>query len=247
MGYDISLIILHQDDQSVRKIPKDANDPSELRRLPAEQWPHKKYFVWRGKEIISIGRVTRVEKMEDPNYAGKQSGREIAGICAGSWLTQKLAKNQGLGRQDFAPPFLVSKESDHTGFMWEQTELDYETLAGGEVFVGPVHSSLTQWSSPARDTMLAHNKLLKLSGAKFEEILKRDVVMSPLVRWESCVHVASWLGELLVSESYNRKVLVADDKALAYLRMWETTLRELGAFGARVLFVFDHSTDLTFV
>lgn len=245
MGFAMSIVILHRDARSVGEIP---DIPECEQEIKTTRRSNKDYVVWRGREIISFGRIARVEKLEDPHLRSNQEGQRVAGVCAGSWIVQQLSKKHDLSKGDFAPPFLVSEDNREVGFIWEHHNLAYENLRGGEEFTDPVWSH-SGWSSPSRETMLGHNKGLLFSEEKFATLGREfhDVVVGQLVRWEAAGVVAEWLAQLPSAERHSSSLLHGDSVALAYLKVWQVTLKELGGLGARVLFVFDHSTTLEFL
>jgi hypothetical protein len=73
---------------------------------PERGVPREGHMLWKARETIPFGDVTRLEKLK---RFREDYSEQRAGICVVSWIISKLAAKlrRGPQWQDFAPSFLI--------------------------------------------------------------------------------------------------------------------------------------------
>lgn len=216
MGFNVELLILYR-----RAVPETGHG------------------IWEAHEAITFGRVTRLEKITHPRFAHLQKDHhERAGICVVSVLLGRMfAKLDTTPREAFAPPFLISELPDGATFA-EGLEAYQGALRGAadDLLLRPF--PLEQRSIDAQQIKL-HNDIVSLDDDALRWSLNDyHPVMDPPFLWERCSALADWLETAEVQMASEWQELMKDPISLALARAWRAYLREVGAVGARALFIF---------
>lgn len=203
---------------------------AEIRVLYPEKDKHPGNRVWQGREAISFGHVTRLQKLVDRDRYGHIifDSHQRAGISVTSIYLGKLWERlQAPKTSDFAPPFLIRDKS----WRWdtyavpaqEYTDLVY--VRGYEDLSEP---------------LALHNKIVGLEGEALSERINRyHLILDQVpVMWESCATLVDWLNEAEGQRSSEWQELEKDPVSQALARAWRSYFREVSVVGARAMFWF---------
>lgn len=210
------------------------------------------HTVWRIESVISLDRVTGVEKITEAHFRHlKFEGRERAAICIIATILDRLTRKARVPQKSaFAPVFITEELKRVESLPGKTLKRRYPKV---REWVMPVEKTLW-WDKktevlrvPGDETLALHNKRVSLKERVFSRhiIGPYKIVEDTPLAWESCGEVALWIHEMQKSagDAWEKIVwekLIEDDDARSYAIAWRTYLEEMGKTGARVIFLFDH-------
>lgn len=189
--------------------------------------------TWDVQEAVTLGRVTRLEKLVGKHYRHLHfSSRSKAGICVTSVIFRRLVTMlQNPMRSHFVPRFVL----EPYGLPSLIPDFDWNGVR-----------SLPLWSSeaflPSTDIMQGHNKIVAMDNDKLFFFIREkfNIVGDPLLMWQDCSIVAQWINTLLrASATQSGRVLREDPEARTYVRAWQRYLAEMGKLNTKIIFLFE--------
>jgi hypothetical protein len=191
---------------------------------------HPENKVWMGREAISFGHVTRLEKLADRERYRNTTfdAHQKAGICVTSIYLQKLYERLETPKvSDFAPPVLIRNES------WDRSACEVPAQEYVDLrYVGGYRERFKE--------LAHHNTIVACEEDMFIECINRcHIILDQApVMWESCATLVGWLDEAEGQQAQAWQELEKDPVSLALARAWRSYFREVSAVGARALFWF---------
>jgi hypothetical protein len=189
---------------------------------------------WEPYETISLGRVTRAEKLTDVERFGHLAwdSHVRAGIGVVSlWMAQAYVRLDGEGfRATLAPPFRTRLPCFDGA---EEFLVD-----GAEPYVEAVPVGAYEPVAPVAN-LKEHNRLLACNDTDLREHLRLNlIILYPPFIWVDCADLAEWLTAAESRCEAEWRELEKDRISLALVRAWQTYLSHVGSVGARALFHF---------
>lgn len=237
MGFNAALIMLYPEVHTAKEY---RFDDDLVEDVPTGMT--KQHIVWKAREAICLGHVTRIEKLNSPRFRDlRYTAHERAGICMASIILRHLASRiyEKYTRATFAPPFLVYSMSTYTEVF------GYANVTNGAQHVDAM-SYESSYSSGRKEFCLLeeffhdHNKRILMEEESFKTYLNKEyhIVLDAPALWGISSTIAQWLDEAEASCVEEWQELLKDPLALALVRARREYLREAGRAGIHVLFSF---------
>lgn len=237
MGFNTALIMLYPEVHTAKEY---RFDDDLLEDVPTGMT--KQHIVWKAREAIYLGHVTRMEKLTSPKFRDLgYTSHERAGICMASIILRSLVSRvyEKYTRSTFAPPFLVYDTSTHAQVF------EYANVINGAQHVD-VMSYERSYSLGRKEFCLLeeffhdHNKRILMGEESFKTYLAKEyhLVLDAPALWGIGSTIAQWFDEAETSCVEEWQELLKDPLALALVRARREYLREVGKAGVHVLFSF---------
>lgn len=242
MGYNGQLLIVRPDTWIVE-------DGSKVPFLPKEgegvsKPLSKSCVMWQLEAVLSLGQVTRLEKLTDPRCNLEAGSKKRAAICVMDVLFSFLVDKQRTGnRNHLAPPFTLPDEcndgDEGLALEWEREKFTYELLVDDSQFVR-VPLGLLEGQVPSIHFMKEHNRRLNLPDEKLAYFLQQNhnFILDVPFMWSTCGEVVKCLDEMVEVEAWQE--LMKDAHSLSYFHLWRSNLNWWESLGASVIFCFHH-------
>lgn len=219
--------------------------------LPQEQLPPLEVHpltVWRPRDTLDVGHVTRIQKLSIPHIAEGIGRHERAGICFAGVITrhiyawhEALETGEGLVpdlQAIIAPPFygdarvpFVTDEGLDAHLLTFPSRVD--VMDFGDLEYRPALSRLDAFK------VSQHNRALELP---LEELHARVVgvhpVLTPPVYWAPAWVVRTWFDETEEQDLPEWAELAEHSEARAQYQAWRKFIEALAGTRARMLFLF---------